>query len=320
MATRRERAEAALQGRMESAGVDFKERFDPNSTKDWCEIVKDLVAMANSGGGCLVFGMRDDGTASDWDREQILSLDPATVTDKVFKYTTRQFADFEIVGPSSGSLELAVIVVDEVRVPIVFTKPGTYSVRSGREKIAFAQGTVYFRHGAKSEPGTTDDLTELVERRLAEERDHLLANVRRVFQAPPGHGVVLVPSNANVDGDSIGPSTPLTSDPRVPVSRLMDPDSAYPFRQKEVLEEVNRRLNGRYTINSFDALCIRRIHKIDGTKPAFSEKRMYSSRQYSERFVDWLVEQFDADPKFFLKARQAYRARSDDPGSSMPAP
>ena len=50
--------------------------------------------------------------------------------------------------------------------PLVFARPGTYSVPGGKQKTAFAQGTVYFRHGAKSEPGTTEDLAHALDRRL----------------------------------------------------------------------------------------------------------------------------------------------------------
>ena len=46
----------------ETADLDFKSAFDPASTRDWCELVKDIVAFANSGGGCIVFGVNDDGS------------------------------------------------------------------------------------------------------------------------------------------------------------------------------------------------------------------------------------------------------------------
>ena len=42
----------------ESRSVDFKESFDPNSGRDWVELVKDIAAMANSGGGHVVFGVK----------------------------------------------------------------------------------------------------------------------------------------------------------------------------------------------------------------------------------------------------------------------
>jgi len=44
--------------------------------------------------------------------------------------------------------------VSASRIPIVFTAHGRYGVAGGGQKSAFCQGAVYFRHGAKSEPGT----------------------------------------------------------------------------------------------------------------------------------------------------------------------
>lgn len=305
-----EHAETAAEATAESANVDFKERFNPESSKDWCEIVKDIIAMANSGGGCLVFGVRDDGSLTGWSPEPILTLDPATLTDKVLRYTGRQFANFETVERNREGRLIAVLVVGEVRVPIVFSKPGTYSMEGGRQKTAFAQGTVYFRHGAKSEPGTTDDLSEMLERRLKEERNHLLANVRRVFQAPPGHGVVLVGGGEIINDRAVGAQIRLTNDPKAPAFRTTTPDFTYPFRQKEVVEEVNRRLVGQCEINAFDILCVRRTHGVDETKPEFFEKRKFSSPQYSQRFVDWLIEQYKADPDFFENSRSGYSATS----------
>jgi len=75
--------EKAKLAKRESKYVDFKERFDVNSSKDWCEIIKDIVAMANSRGGCILIGVKNDGTSSEFDVTNILNLDPAQVTDKI---------------------------------------------------------------------------------------------------------------------------------------------------------------------------------------------------------------------------------------------
>ena len=305
MPTRRERIEVALAATVEFNDLDFKERFDPKSARDWCEIVKDIVAMANTGGGCLVFGVRDDGTPSGWDPSSLLHVDSATVTDKVAKYTGRQFADFEIVKAKREKARVAVLVVDETRVPMPFSKPGTYAVEEGRQRTVFAQGTVYFRHGSKSEPATADDLATVIDRRLAEERDHLLANVRRVFQAPPGQGFVLVPGPAS---SAEGAAIRLTADPDAPMFRAVQSDETYPFRQSEVIEEVNRRISENRKINQHDIKCVRKVRGVDATKPEFIEIRRYGSPQYTVQFVEWLVDQVDADEAFFQKARVDYRA------------
>ena len=44
----------------ESGSVDFKASFDPKSTQDWCELIKDIIAMTNSGGGTIIIGVADD--------------------------------------------------------------------------------------------------------------------------------------------------------------------------------------------------------------------------------------------------------------------
>ncbi|SRR5216684_7932635 len=61
-------------GTTESATLDFKANLNPDSTQDWCELVKDIVAMANSGGGTIVFGVNDDGTSSGADLQPILNV------------------------------------------------------------------------------------------------------------------------------------------------------------------------------------------------------------------------------------------------------
>jgi hypothetical protein len=43
---------------------------------------------------------------------------------------------------------------------------------------------VYFRHGAKSEPATTADLREFVDRRVEEVRQVWIGRIRLVVEAP----------------------------------------------------------------------------------------------------------------------------------------
>ena len=46
----------ALTAKRESKYIEFKENFDPDSPADWCEVIKDIVAIANSGGGVMSSG------------------------------------------------------------------------------------------------------------------------------------------------------------------------------------------------------------------------------------------------------------------------
>jgi predicted HTH transcriptional regulator len=72
----------ALEAKRESKTIDFKRTFNPDQGADWCELVKDIVAMANSGGGYIIVGVNDDGSsAGDAYCEALLGLDPAQLTD-----------------------------------------------------------------------------------------------------------------------------------------------------------------------------------------------------------------------------------------------
>lgn len=144
-----ERAENA---KRESRYLDFKREFDIGSAGAWCEVIKDVVAFANSGGGIVVFGVNNDGTSSDSDLTKIIGLDMAVITDKIRSYTDHQFSDIEIVEIARGSTRIAALVIGAAEVPMIFTRPGTYDAGGGKQKSAFAQGTIYFRHGAKSAP------------------------------------------------------------------------------------------------------------------------------------------------------------------------
>jgi predicted HTH transcriptional regulator len=78
----------------ESKQLDFKGQFE-DTTECWCALTKDIVAMANSGGGILVFGANSDGTPSGADCNALLKCDLAVISSKVFKWTGYEFAEFE---------------------------------------------------------------------------------------------------------------------------------------------------------------------------------------------------------------------------------
>jgi len=296
----------------ESARLDFKSRFDPSSAGDWCEVVKDIVAMANSDGGCLVFGVNDDGSLSGWDPRPLLTLDVARVTDKIAQYSGVQFASITIRAAQRAGASIAVLGVEEAPVPIVFTNPGTFAIAGDKQKTAFGRGTLYVRHGAKSEPATTQDLREKIDRRRREERESLLTNVRKVFEAPLGQQVVVVPLDTTAKSSSTPVAVRLTSDPAAPAYRPTSPDETHPHRQREVVAGVNAKLDGRVKINGHDVQCIRKAHNVDASRADFSQKRRFGSTQYSDQFMDWIVSQFEADSAFFDKARLACKPKAQD--------
>ena len=302
--------ERAASAKRESKWVDFKESFDPTRPGEWCEVVKDLVAMANSGGGAILFGIKNNGDPAEFSPESILALDAAKITDKVASYTSEQFSGFEVTELTRTAGKVAAIRIYESSFPLVFTAAGTYDSGGGRQKTAFQNGTIYFRHGAKSEPGNASDLRDSLERELGRRRRAWLGGIRKVVSAPAGHTVEVVAPGMTVTDASDAVRVRLVADSTAaPVHRL-DPDTTHPYRQKEALLELNRRLGGATIITSHDNLCVRRAYGIDDTRPEFYYCSKFGSPQYSAAYVEWLHSRYQVDSDFFRKAR----AGNSDPG------
>jgi hypothetical protein len=298
----------ALQVKRESRRLDFKESFDPSRTGDWCEIVKDLVAMANSGGGCLVFGVRDDGNAAETTVDAILSLDPAQITDKVSKYTGAQFDGFEVREGQREGRKVAVVLVRGAEFPLPFSKAGNYDRGDGRQTTSFQPGTVYFRHGAKSEPGTAEDIRRSIEHVVERERQEWLGGIRKVVTAPRGHHVEILSPDAVVSRPGASGALRLTSDPSAPAVCRLHPDDTHPFRRKEVVAEVNSRLGGKTTVTPYDIQCIKKTYAIDdGSHLDFYYESKHAAPQYSGDFIDWIIQQFERNSAFFSEARSGRR-------------
>ncbi len=149
--------------------------------------------MANSGSGYILFGVKSDGSNSGWDCSLLTTVDPAQLTGKIATYTGEQFSEFEVQEVDRGGSRVAMMVVLAVHIPLIFVLPGTYDVGGGKQKTAFGKGTIYFGHGAKSEPGTSQDIRQSVQREIETIRRSWLGNIRKVVTAPRGHEVRVLP-------------------------------------------------------------------------------------------------------------------------------
>jgi hypothetical protein len=292
----------ALARTCETADVDFKSTFDAGAPRDWLELIKDIAAFSNSGGGYILIGVEDDGSPSGTDVTGILTTDPADLGNRFHKYTGHHLAAIELVECDKSGSEVCAVRVAPVHVPIVFTRVGETELPDGKKKTAFALGTIYFRHGAKSEPGTSDDLRAFLERELELIRRSWLDGIAKIVEAPKGSRFAVLPPEGAPTGPSGSLPMQLTSDPGAPAYYAVPLDKTHPFRQKEVVREVNHRLAGKKAINSHDVVCIRRVFSIQ-EKINFCYTQNYASPRYTQQFVDWIVEQYNANGAFFDEAR-----------------
>jgi hypothetical protein len=297
---------AALLARTgETADLDFKSQFDIEDSADWLEIIKDIAALANSGGGTILIGVNDDGTPSGTDVAGALAIDPADLTNRIHKYTGTHFHGFEFTECDKEGHEVCAIIVKGCRIPLVFTRVGTYEVAMGKQKTVFSVGTVYFRHGAKSEPGTSDDLRAFLDREVELIKRSWLDGIAKVVEAPAGSRFAILPPEAQAAGPSGALPLRLTDDPNAPAYYAVPIDTTHPFRQKEVVVEVNRKLVGRKAINAHDILCIRRVFNVQ-KEIKFCYTQNYATPRYSQAFVDWVIQRYEEDNAFFEKTKAQF--------------
>lgn len=269
--------------------MEVRTAFEP------VQVVRDVAAMANSGGGVIVL----DGQAG---------VDEELIHEQLAHYAEPEFESFAVEPLERGGRPSVAVVVDGVRnAPLVFTRSGRYRDANGGEHVAFVRGGLYFRHGAKSEPATGEDVREFIRRQLEATRTQWLANIRQVMHAPDGAEVAVV-ETAERDEEGRPTLIRLTTDPHAPLYGQVDPDQSHPYRQKEVIREVNARL-GEGAVNAFDVLSVRRVHAVsEETRPEFVHVPKFGSPQYSDAFVDWLVEEQRRDARFFEQAKKSYLA------------
>ena len=82
-----------------------------------------------------------------------------------------------------------------------------------------------------------------------------------------------------------------------------DPNKTHPYRQTEMVGLVNHKLGGTPLFNRHDFQCIKSVHNIT-SRAEFCYLPKFSSPQYSEKFVDWIVKQTVKNPDFFVRARR----------------
>jgi len=256
-----ERAQAASS---ESKYLDFKREFDIGSTEAWCNVIKDVVAMANSGGGIVIFGLENDGSSCALDHAVLLAYDTADITNKIWKYTNYQFSEVEIVEVVRGGKTHAAFLISAADVPIVFTKPGNTKRLTGRRNQHSPKERFYFRHGSKSEPGNRDDLARWREREIERARKTWMTGIRKVVETGPEETVTVISSASLSPKYGSIVKAAFTSDPTAVRVAPSNAEEIWPYRQVDVIREVNKRL-GEKVINPFDITCLKvdlgHIHK-----------------------------------------------------------
>lgn len=172
---------------------DYKSMFDPSDEKAKVDLVKNLIAMANAGGGQVVYG-RDETNTPGVDQSVCTTLDSARIADLIERYASRAsvHVSHSIEALDSGKFILS-LTIDAAPYPIVMSRTGDWKgMNSGKDKPLFLVGDIWTRHSTKTERINYEDLRQWFERVRQEERDRILSRITSLVNLPEGAEIQVV--------------------------------------------------------------------------------------------------------------------------------
>lgn len=85
-------------------------------------------------------------------------------------------------------------------------------------------------------------------------------------------------------------------------------DKTHPHRQIDVRNLLHQRMGLAKLPSAYNIESVRRVHGTDKNNQHFYKSEVTKTPQFSDAFVDWLVEKLKADPDFFEKAKVSDKA------------
>ena len=178
-------------------------------------------------------------------------------------------------------------------------------------------------------PGSFDLSSQAVKRRLGKDVTAYLAQMQKRIQAEFNtlerspefsigveYKLVLTKKPGEAD---IVLSTGEKGKSTTVVQVAKDPSVSHPHRQKELLVTLTTALDGVATANQHDIQCVNKVHDVKKRADWFYQGKVVGSpSQYSQAFVDWIVERVKQDPQFFENAREKVKVKKCTPPTSPP--
>lgn len=154
---------------MESESYEKKSLYR-GGDKQRLELVKTIVAMANTKGGEIVLELVEGDARH---------LDSAALDSTVNRYLEPRVSGIQSEEmPLLGGMRI--IVKESPEKPHVFVSSANYTDETGRQKVAFYQGQVWVRHSSGNAEARGDDLRRMVH----EAASQFLARVSKRMAEP----------------------------------------------------------------------------------------------------------------------------------------
>lgn len=286
-----------LKSKQESTSIEFKSEFVVSDLA-WLEIIKDIVGIANSGGGHILFGFDSSGELSKKDVSFVTKIDPADLTNKIHKYTSINFSNFTICSCTHKNYAVGVYAIGSSEYPIIFTNSGTYQKDKGQAS-AFQRGAIYFRHGAKTEPADNQDIRQFLEKKIQTIKGAWLDGIRQVVEAPEGS--VLMVRSKESDVNTLQ-NIHLTDDPSAPTYRIEDIDITHPLRGRIIYETLNDNFPDKKPLKNSNILNANEYLDVNNNQN-FVYRQKDAVIKYTPKYLELLLDKYTKDPEFFNSAK-----------------
>ena len=138
--------------------------------------------------------------------------------------------------------------------------------------------------------------------RIRDMEEKILKGMRQVLEAPRGAQISMVPAVSTSQTAAGAVPFYLTKNPTDQHVVAIDRGELCKHRQKEVLAALKERLPLGPNITSHDIKAINKVFDIPSNE-LFCWQPDYSSKQYSDAFIDWIIEQVTNDVSFLDDVR-----------------
>ncbi len=288
----------------ETAAVEFKSTTDTTDARLWVQLIRSVMAMHNSGGGVIVFGLDSDGQPMASDLTAMPAVDPVHISDKAKHYTDRPLPGVVCEEFDKNGGTFPGWVIPAAASPVPFSRHGDVHNGQGKPDKLFYAGQIYVRRGAASVPADAGDMAVIAERIRNLARQEFAAQIGRVAVVPEGHTIQVLPPGSVVSGSTPAGSVRITTDPNAPGAVIVDKFKTHPHRQTELVKRLATRIPGG-RINGHDIVCIRKMFASEIEAKGFVYLPPHSSPHYADDFAEWIVGRIGQDPAFLEKTRAA---------------
>lgn len=238
------RAVSGVEGRVETSNCDLKTAFD-GSNQAWVSLAKDIVAMSNSGGGVIVFGIDDYGQRIGLNQSLLDLMDPARINGQIEPKAPGARVNTSYYEFNFYRLRYGFLCIHSQDDLIIFEKEWGYNKPNGRHQTVIREGVLYARGVGETRPARQADVSLMVRRLIETGSRALLSKIEMVATLPLDRGIIALDADSEGRGIRLvdsGYGQPVKivaeSEGAIPIMEVNDADLPFSSKQAEIINQV----------------------------------------------------------------------------------